>query len=437
MLRATALRRTGRTRLALLLLGMAVCPGSASSNAQGGDAGPVGLTIKVPVDHADPSLGYGTLYCELGALFDRMKPTVFVIADGQQFYVRKGAIADLQQKLFGPGMNVVGIVGRGFSDDIMQATVSDPSRPDWTLAWRVLSSRQWVEDIEDVRKHLHLPHGFLMLYGTSGGAYLTSEYLTVHGAEVRRAAVLSPPVRPIDRSLGINHDHFWKDLGAQAAELQRKLHAALEAHADRRPFIIRLLQRQNFFHTPDALPRERAMLVDEFARWDEAALARRDEQYQVSAIDELLESPTGPAIRVRIYEFVQPVLAGLDLFGDTVYPNIENEYHIARPLLEAWREGRIPAPSMDLGALNRLGTEMLVVAGRWDHTADYRAAISLASRFRNGLLVLADDNHQLARMEAAGVLQPLVRAFLLHGPASPETHQALEQAGEYRWSERE
>ncbi len=61
----------------------------------GQTASALGRTIEVPLDHKSPSSGRGSLYFEFGAVYDRTKPTVFIIADAQQFYFRHDQIARL------------------------------------------------------------------------------------------------------------------------------------------------------------------------------------------------------------------------------------------------------------------------------------------------------------------------------------------------------
>src|SRR5689334_13540832 len=69
----------------------------------------LGKTLSVPLDHKNRHLGMASLYYEFGAPYDPTKPVIFVISDAQQFYVRKGSVAQLQQSLFGSAFNVVGI----------------------------------------------------------------------------------------------------------------------------------------------------------------------------------------------------------------------------------------------------------------------------------------------------------------------------------------
>src|SRR5262249_59381482 len=91
----------------------------------------LGKTIEVPLEHKAQDKGRASLYYEFGAPYDPKKPVVFVIADGQQFFMRKGAVAAMQKDSFGDGVNVVGIVGRGATKPFRDATLDDRGRPDW------------------------------------------------------------------------------------------------------------------------------------------------------------------------------------------------------------------------------------------------------------------------------------------------------------------
>jgi hypothetical protein len=106
----------------------------------------------VPFDYHAPDLGAGSLYFEFGAPFDSSKPLVLIIADAQQYYVRRGAMADIQNTLFGDAFNVVGIVGRSTSEEFLKSTRAADRQVDWIKAWRIFNSDQWIADIDAVRR---------------------------------------------------------------------------------------------------------------------------------------------------------------------------------------------------------------------------------------------------------------------------------------------
>ncbi|HKY33456.1 MAG TPA: hypothetical protein VJV23_13060 [Candidatus Polarisedimenticolia bacterium] len=394
----------------------------------------VDLALPVPLDHDDPSFGWGTIRLESGAPFDPALPTVLVVADGQQFFLRAGRVASIQEETFGPGINVIGVIGRGTSADIL-ARLGEGPEVDWALAMRLFGSRQWIGDIESARRAVAGPAGRVHLYGVSGGALLAHQYLAAHPEGAASAVTAVGPLRALEVELGLRHDRFWDELGEQDPRLRARLTRGLERSPADRAILIRLLQRQHFFVTPGRLPAERASLIEEMARGDAEALARRREAYQVDAVETMLAGPAGAPIRVRIYESIHPLLGSIDLFAGPVHPNAENEYHVALPLVEASRRQGFPPVSASLPAAGQVLAEVLMLAGRHDQTADYRTQIALAARYPNGRLLLLDDDHMLARAEGSGLLRRLVPAFLVHGPGSAAMKALEESIAGHRWRE--
>lgn len=392
--------------------------------------------IRVPLDHAAPDLGSAAIEIVLARPFDPELPTLLVVVDGQQFHLlREGAMERLVRDRLGEGYNAVGVIGRGFSDEVAGRVRRDDGSVDWTLAYRLLNSRQWIEDLDRVRQELVGGDGRVMLYGVSGGGFLVHEYLAVHGDRVSRALTESAPVRPLDGWLRLRHDRFWDELVADDPDGARALAAALARRGDRDD-VVRLLQRQHYFVGPDELAAERGAAIEEIVAGDEKAIARRKEAYQVDAIAELAAGDTGIGIAVRMYEFVHPVLRHVELADDAVHPNVENEAALARPLLELNRRGEIPDPPFDRRALRRVDADVLLVAGRHDQTADYRAQMVLAAHYSRGELFLADDDHVLSRMDEAGARRRLVSTFLRHGLEAPATRSVIAELETLRWVER-
>ncbi|HYG65654.1 MAG TPA: alpha/beta fold hydrolase [Thermoanaerobaculia bacterium] len=416
-------------RLALPLAGQETATPSSAAPA-------VRREIRVPLDHAAPDFGTGTIRIEMARPFDPKKPTLLIVADGQQFYLlREGAVARLEQERFGDGFNLVGVIGRGFSEDVVARTRRADGSVDWALAYRLLGSRQWVEDLDLVRRELVGADGKVLLYGVSGGGTLVHEYLAVHGSRVTRAVSESGPVRHLDAWLRLNHDRaFWNEIQASDPRRATALSAALAKRPDR-PEVIQLLQRQHYFVAVDDLAAERRRAIDEIVAGNEPAIAKRKEAYQVHAMRDLLASDTGVGIRVRMYEFVEPLLRHVRIDGQAIHPNIENEAILARPLLDLQRAGTLPAPPFDRRALQRVPAEVLVIGARHDQTSDYRALIANAALYPRGELFLADDNHMLMRLTESGARKRLLSTFLLHGLGSPEMEALLREIEPYRWTE--
>lgn len=408
--------------------------GSAAA-ASSHQAPSLGQTIAVPLDYKAPNLGSRSLYFEFGSPYERTKPTVFIIADAQQFYVRRGEVSNLQRALVGDAFNVVGIVGRGSSQEFIHAALDLNGQPDWVRAWQIFNSEQWIEDIEAVRRKVVGNSGKILLYGRSGGAFLVHQYLAKYGAHVQRAftqAALNPF---IVNELRLNSDHFWEEIGAQNRDLQSILRSVLERRANERETIIMTLQRQNFFVPPEQLPAARAGLIHALAAGDERLYEEARKQDQVDAIQKLNESVEGIPIRVRLYEFFSPSGARQRLGGEAIYPDLENQYNIAKPLVMLADAGKISSPIFNSAALHQLETEVFILAGRWDHTADYRSSIALAANYPRHYLFVANDNHTFENLNKSGDTDRILRAFLESGLSSAKLREALNTAESLRWSE--
>lgn len=140
-------------------------------------------------------------------------------------------------------------------------------------------------------------------------------------------------------------------------------------------------------------------------------------------------------IRVRLFEFLQPIAVEDRLEGERLYPDLEVLYNIARPMMELYDRGTITVADFDRAALHELRTEVLVLAGRWDHTVDYRCAIALAASYPKGLLFIADDDHMFGRLKEGDRFHHLVQAFLGSGLRGDELGDALQQVEADRWRE--
>jgi len=395
----------------------------------------IGRTIQVPLDYKNPALGKVPLYYELGAAFDTGKPVVFIIADGQQFYVTRGSIATLRKTIFGNDFNVVGIVGRGFSTEFTRAALDGVGHPDWLKAWQIFNSEQWVEDIESVRQDLVGRTGKILLYGASGGGTLVHEYLMHYGSHVARCYTESAAIPDLNRELRIDTDRFWEEIGAGDSDLQPMLLNVLKQHPAERTSILLALQRQHFFVHTEKLAAARADFIRGLDKGDLSVLERARKEYQVDAILGLFNSPTGMPISVRELEFIYPTGAFERLQTNRVDPYIESEYTFLKPLVELVNAGKIPPPSSQLAAVHQLNTEVFLIAGRWDEAVDYRTSIALAFSYPVHHLFIADDNHLFSKLNASGIRSRLMRTFLKYGLRSAEFNDALRAAESYRWQE--
>jgi pimeloyl-ACP methyl ester carboxylesterase len=272
------------------------------------------------------------------------------------------------------------------------------------------------------------PRGKISLYGRSGGAYLAHQYLQRHGEHVERAFTTSPVQPCMNRDLRIGIDRFWEELSPDSRTALKRVLA--KRPADRQTILV-TLQRQHFFIPAARLHEERAALIRALDAGDEERFRTARSEYQVDAIAELNAAPGGMAQRIRALEFFYPTGELAKVGGDAVYPLLESQHAMLRPLLELIRTGAIPAPRCELDATHRTPSNVLVVAARHDDAVDYRTSIALAASYPNASLFLADDNHVFTRMNEVGAMQKLQQAFL-RGTGLPE---ALAEAERFRWRE--
>lgn len=400
-------------------------------------AEPIGREITVPLDYNRPELGSARLYFEFGAPFVRTKPTVFIIADGQQFYVRRGAIQQLQKDLFGDEFNVVGIVSRGATPAFVKAALDQKGKTDWSKAWRIFNSDQWISDINEVRKNVVGANGKILLYGRSGGAYLVHQYLTRYGGNVTRVYTQSPVNPALNRELRIDIDRFWEELGKQDAELQPLLKSALAKHPEQRIPVLIALQRQHFFLSADALPAARAELIRAIERGDMQFLEQARKDYQVDDILRLHESGESIPQIVRVLELIYPSGAYDRLSNrGSIYPLLETQFHFQAPLINLLRQGVVRIPEFDFSALHKLTTEVFILAAQRDEAVDYRTSIALAHNYPRHELFIADDNHVFTTLNESGMTKQLLRSFLKYGLTSQQFREAIKKAEPNRWVER-
>ena len=95
--------------------------------------------------------------------------------------------------------------------------------------------------------------------------------------------------------------------------------------------------------------------------------------------------------------------------------------------------GEISVRAMDLSALTRVGASVHILAGRFDHTADYRVQTALAAHFfpQHHLMRLADD-HDFLVLGKTGLYSELVQAALLKSCNSKAVQEVEVRLGRLR-----
>ncbi|NWF89370.1 MAG: hypothetical protein HXY50_07885 [Ignavibacteriaceae bacterium] len=392
-------------------------------------------TISVPIDYANPKNGKTTVSYEFGRIFDSSKPTVFIIADAQQFYVRKGAIANLQETLFDTSYNVLGIIGRNNNSDLKNLVTDTSGNVNWEKAYTVYSWQQYVNDINEVRKKIVGNSGHIYLYGQSGGGFLIHQFLSLYGQYVDKAFTGASVNYFLDAELGINHDKFWEETTKADSHFEKKFKQLIDQKTISRAMIAKLFQRQNFFVKPDSLNFERNKLLNILLANDTTAINQFREDYQINVIQKFYTSTDGIPIRVRLFEFIFPLLKNFQLKNDILQPDIENLYFSSLPLIEAYNKNKIQPLAMQFINQHSLKTKVFILAGRWDHTADYRSQIALASIYPNHILFIANDNHTFSELKNNGKYQKLIISFFKSENMGDMQALIENDYRKYRWTE--
>ncbi len=406
---------------------LSVClVGSAFAGPTGIAPGTTNGTVAVPYDHDQPELGGFDLYFEFGAPFDPALPTVIYCQDGQQFRIQEGRMAGVQERFFGPGINLLGVPGRTYTDAVAAAVSDADGTVDWRLAYQYYRYSQWCGDLDAVRRAVLGDTNQIMLYGRSGGGMLVQEYLSLYGQNASRTYVQAAANPKLDQELEHPSDPFWREIGEHDAGLQGMLLEGLAKMADQRSEIIEALSRQHFFHKESELAAERSAFIKALQAGDQEYLAEKLDAYQVNIMKRMLAGPIGLAVRVRQYEFFQPVYHRYDLFGDRISPTPEMQYRTAKPLLDLYEAGEIPAWDIDLDALGDYEGNIFILAGAADAAIPPAYQRRLAGLFDHSTLLMVQDDHMMKNLQDAELYKPLHMNFFIHGPDSPQMKAILE-----------
>ncbi|MDN5211002.1 hypothetical protein QQ020_03045 [Fulvivirgaceae bacterium BMA12] len=391
-------------------------------------------SIQAPIDHRHPEKGSFDLQYEFGAPYNPNLPTVMVIADAQQFYVVKGRLKKIQAQLFGDKMNVLGVISRSNVSELRQRVInSKDSKVDWLSAYAIFQAFQYVSDIELVRSTVLAGQKEVYLYGQSGGAFLITEYLSAFPDSPVKKVFIGASVNPvIEARLGIVHDNFQRDFLAENPEISKKLDQVIAENFFDRKLVARLFQRQNFFVKLADLHDARLTLTDRLMDKDTIYINGLKKSYQIDALEELAKSDFAIPIKVRIFEFIAPLLGSWAVDGPFRYPDLENSRNTAYPLIEAFEKGGINFSPLfkDKSAGNFKG-EVFVLAGRHDHVADYRSSIYLSALFENNHLFIADDDHTFKSLKSDNNFAQIVQDFFLNN----HDINWIDKYSQYKWRE--
>ena len=378
--------------------------------------------IELPIDHFNPEKGTFTLYYQLSSNFDFIKPTIFFFQDSQQNYGEVGKVDNLSKSYkFYELFNVVRYQYRGRKYSYIDVKNNDGSI-NWEKVYRVLSSKQVVEDIERIRQDLFSDHPDtkIYIYGRSGGGYLAQEYLSKYSNHVEKAFLRAAPNPLIMEKLGhIESKHLVNSLNAVDPELQSKLNTIIDRETVPKLDLLWLLLRLGYEHQdPGSF---QATVINELYENDKSTYLSYTNKgsYSFSQLktNKTLYEQMGAGIYLRAIECDGIYLLGPEPdYPDPIYYCYRD---LSSPVFRMIEEKIVSPPIYpSLDKFQEIETEVFYLAGKNDHMSPYQIGIELGKYIKNYELFIVDDNHMM--MNHKECLPLLRNAFFEYGIESKE-----------------
>jgi pimeloyl-ACP methyl ester carboxylesterase len=381
--------------------------------------------LELPVDYQNIEEGKFNLYYEVTSNFNYNRPTIFFLYDTQQQYGEPGQVDDLAKRYqFFEHFNVVRIQLRGREYSYINLKNEDKS-VQWERAYRILSSKQIIEDIERVRQNLFSDQSGkeIYLFGRSGGGYLVQEYLAKYSQNVRRAFIEVAPNPLIMEDLGFIESKYLYDLlNSIDPELHEKLKTVIEKGEV--PELKLLWILKGIPYKSENPKEELALLINELSigkmeLYDEY-LAMRGFDFSKVIPDEKTMGAWEMGCYLRPLECDGTYILGPK--PDYVDPLYTTLRKISDPYIQLIEEEKVkPIEYPSLEKFKTIKTEVFFLAGRNDHVTPYQIGIELKKLIKNFDLYIADDNHNLTIYKECS---PLLRnAFFNYGIDSKKLHE--------------
>lgn len=382
--------------------------------------------IELPIDYADAAKGTFSLYYQLTSNFDFNRPTIIFFYDGQQEYGRPGKVDDLAKRYqFFESFNVVRYQYRGRKYSYIELKNEDGT-VNWEKAYRVMSSKQAIEDIERVRQDLFKdrPDAKIFVYGRSGGGYLIQGYLAKYSKNVKRAFIESAPHPIIMKQLGNPESKYLYNLLMKAEPaLNDKLKAVLDR--DIVPDLNLLWILKGIPYKSQNPKEELAKLINELYEGKknlyEQYLRRQGFDFSKVLVPEKQMSAWDIGGILVPVEFIMEYASGPEPnYVDPLYTCLKKA---SEPYIRLIEEKKVDAPvPVPLEKLKEVETEVFWLTGKDDHVSPYQIGIEFRKYFKNYDLFIADDNHNLTIHKEC--YPPLRKAFFKYGLGSKELQEA-------------
>jgi pimeloyl-ACP methyl ester carboxylesterase len=326
---------------------------------------------------------------------------------------------------FPDSLNLVRIQPRGRKYSFIELKKPD-GEFDWKKVYRLMSSKQMVEDIEAVRRHLFAqrPTAKIYLYGRSGGGYLVEEYLARYSHFVNRAFIRNAPHPKIMKELGNPESRsFYQGLDAYDKGLHGRLKTILARETVPKLHLLYMLMRMTYaYPNPTA---HQAQVINELYKGKrnsyDSYLEEKGLNFSNVRSGGAVEKEVGPGRYLRPLECDWDYLMGPE--ADYVDPLYTYLRHLSAPLIATVEKNSFPPPTYPtMEELSKVESEVFYLAAVRDAVSPYQIGIELGAHIPNFELFIADDNHTL--VEHPDCYPPLRNAFFEHGIGSDELKEA-------------
>ncbi len=346
--------------------------------------------IDLPVDHAD--LARGTLrgFYLLSPGFRKGGDVTFLLTDGQMELVDLDPDFDFFEAMLG-GASYVLIGVRGHAPTLLPEVYQD-GKVDHAQAMRLYGSDQQVGDIEAVRldmlrKGLLPADGRINVFGASGAGVLAQQYVSAHGAHVRRLLLESTGAPDLSQRAGQAYSPDFANYNPMAA---KALAPWLQAHPSARARVANVLYQQGRDAADPRAAQLRAArgLAGGRWLWTYELSPRRN----LGMLAYIVRAPSSLMARVRWFELV-----GADLVRYQRNDRFNLLYELSTVALDdmlAWHRRHRIAP-MRFEIDRRFAGDVLIIKGRQDVVFDDASSELLRAAYPHARLLYVAGGHRL------------------------------------------
>lgn len=381
--------------------------------------------IDLPIDYGNPDEGTFTLYYQLSSNFDFNRPTIFFFQDSQQNFGKPGKVDDLAKDYqFDESFNLVRFQHRGRKYSYIEVENEDGTI-NWEKVYRVLTSKQVVEDIERVRQDLFSkdPDTKIYLYGRSGGGYLIQEYLAKYAKFVEKAFIRCAPNPLIMEKLGyLESKHLFNSINAVDPTLHKKLKTVLEKDVVPQLQLLWLFMRLGYQNQKPG-PIQAKIINELYENTKDtynSYMVTRGFDYEKIKANPVFINEMGLGWYLRPIE-----CDGIYLLGpppeyiDPIYYCFRD---FSSQIIRLIEEKIVPPPTFPpLSNYKEIKTEVFYLAGKNDHMSPYQIGMELGNYFQNYELLILDDNHSFIKHKEC--LPSLRNAFFKYGIGSEQLQE--------------